>query len=186
MPPTPFITSFQFGKVYKGRWRDKDVAVKSMILPTNMNGSEKKERMAIMEAAISSSLSHPNIVQTFTYTLSPVREGSGMSTDRVTGSRASTRASPSGTLPSASASAFEVRIVLEYCDRGTLRDALSQRAFVLLNGSVNYLAVLETAADVARGMDHLHSQGILHADLKVESVNHVQIYIKPAGYIRNC
>lgn len=28
-----------------------------------MSGAEKREKMAIMEAAISSSLSHPNIVQ---------------------------------------------------------------------------------------------------------------------------
>ena len=39
------------------------MAVKSMILPANMTGSERRERKAIMEAAISSSLSHPNIVQ---------------------------------------------------------------------------------------------------------------------------
>lgn len=32
-----------------------------------MGGRERYERMAVMEAAISSSLSHPNIVQTFTF-----------------------------------------------------------------------------------------------------------------------
>ena len=53
----------QFGKVYRGLWRGRAVAVKSMLLPTKMNGSEKRERMAVMEAAISSSLQHPNIVQ---------------------------------------------------------------------------------------------------------------------------
>lgn len=35
----------------------------SMVLPANMSGAEKREKMAVMEAAISSSLSHPNIVQ---------------------------------------------------------------------------------------------------------------------------
>ena len=110
------------------------MAVKSMILPTNMNGSEKKERMAIMEAAISSSLSHPNIVQTHTYTLSPVRE-------RGSSGKMSSPLGPLG-LPLSAASAFEVRIVLEYCDQGTLRDALSQWAFFLPDGSVNYLAVM--------------------------------------------
>ena len=34
-----------------------------MILPANMSGMERHESMAIMEAAISSALSHPNIVQ---------------------------------------------------------------------------------------------------------------------------
>jgi hypothetical protein len=34
-----------------------------MILPARMSGAEKRERMAIMEAAISSTMAHPNIVQ---------------------------------------------------------------------------------------------------------------------------
>jgi hypothetical protein len=34
-----------------------------MMLPSGTSGMEKRERMAIMEAAISSSLSHPNVVQ---------------------------------------------------------------------------------------------------------------------------
>lgn len=54
-------------QVYKGLWRDTIVAVKSMILPANMSGAEKHERMAIMEAAISSALSHPNLVQVFLF-----------------------------------------------------------------------------------------------------------------------
>ena len=59
-PPPP---SAQFGKVYKGLWRGTVVAVKTMVLPANMSGAEKREKMAVMEAAISSTLSHPNIVQ---------------------------------------------------------------------------------------------------------------------------
>jgi hypothetical protein len=34
-----------------------------MILPAAMSGKERREKMAVMETAISSSLSHPNIVQ---------------------------------------------------------------------------------------------------------------------------
>ncbi len=57
-PPFPCP---QFGKVHKGLWRGMEVAVRTMILPANMSGKEKRERMAVMEAAISSSLAHPNI-----------------------------------------------------------------------------------------------------------------------------
>jgi hypothetical protein len=46
-----------------GMWRGSTVAIKSMILPAKMSGAEKRERMAIMEAAISSVMNHPNIVQ---------------------------------------------------------------------------------------------------------------------------
>ena len=55
-----------------GTWKGTSVAVKSMIFPANMSGKEKRERMAIMETAISSSLSHPNVVQTYTYAIRPV------------------------------------------------------------------------------------------------------------------
>jgi hypothetical protein len=48
------------------------VAVKTMVFPAAMSGKEKREKMAIMETAISSSLSHPNIVQTYTYVVKPI------------------------------------------------------------------------------------------------------------------
>ena len=53
----------QFGKVHRATWRGIEVAVKSMVLPVKMSGQQKRERMAILEAAISASLRHPNIVQ---------------------------------------------------------------------------------------------------------------------------
>lgn len=34
-----------FGKVYKGLWRGTVVAVKTMLLPANMSGAEKREKM---------------------------------------------------------------------------------------------------------------------------------------------
>jgi hypothetical protein len=46
-----------------GVWKGTSVAVKTMVLPAAMSGKERREKMAIMETAISSSLSHPNIVQ---------------------------------------------------------------------------------------------------------------------------
>jgi hypothetical protein len=46
-----------------GYWKGTLVAVKTMMFPAAMSGKEKREKMAIMETAISASLSHPNIVQ---------------------------------------------------------------------------------------------------------------------------
>ena len=37
-------------------------------------------------------------------------------------------------------------------------------------GAVNYAAVLDTAADVARAMAHLHRQHVIHSDLKARNV----------------
>jgi hypothetical protein len=39
-----------------GLWRGSIVAVKTMVLPAKMSGAEKRERMAVMEAAISSTM----------------------------------------------------------------------------------------------------------------------------------
>jgi serine/threonine protein kinase len=61
-----------FGKVFRGYWRGTLVAVKVMRLLGNLSGKEKRDRMAVMETAISSSLSHPNVVQTYKYMLEEV------------------------------------------------------------------------------------------------------------------
>ncbi|PNH00101.1 hypothetical protein TSOC_014093, partial [Tetrabaena socialis] len=60
---------------------------------------------------------------------------------------------------------YEVRLVLEYCDKGCLRDALDGDAFLSAEG-VNYRGVLDTAADIAKAMLHLHLVDLLHGDLK--------------------
>lgn len=50
-------------QVFKAAWKGTTVAVKIMVLPSYMTGKDKREKMAVMETAISSSLSHPNVVQ---------------------------------------------------------------------------------------------------------------------------
>jgi hypothetical protein len=54
---------FVWAQVFRGYWKGTLVAVKTMVFPAAMSGKEKREKMAIMETAISASLSHPNIVQ---------------------------------------------------------------------------------------------------------------------------
>lgn len=61
----------------------------------------------------------------------------------------------------------QVRLVIEFCDRGSLRDALNRGAFVTRAGRVNMLWVVESALEVGRAMLHLHSENIIHGDLKV-------------------
>ncbi|PNW79397.1 hypothetical protein CHLRE_09g413400v5 [Chlamydomonas reinhardtii] len=284
-----------FGKVYKGLWRGTEVAIKTIVLPARMSGKEKREKMAVMEAAISSSLSHPNIVQTYTYHIRPLRDssalppstsapgqgllgggtGAGQAGGQVAGQAAgqagaqgsqpggggmavvangleadgngagaavsagrtqvladqgaimigspdsSLSATASGLAPlqppgSAAAAAaaavaavgaapgvtpnrgvsladptggaggvgagaaplgpgaggihsWEVQLVLEYCDRGCLRDALDAGAFFSAEG-LNYPAILDTAADVAKALLHLHLNDVLHGDLKATNV----------------
>ena len=65
--------------------------------------------------------------------------------------------------------AFEVQIILEHCDMGTLRDTL--RSGLLHPGSLpNYEVILDIAMDIAKGCLHLHTSNIIHADLKASNI----------------
>lgn len=56
--------------------------------------------------------------------------------------------------------AVQVSLVLEYCDWGSLRTALDAGAFFAQDNSLNYAAILDTAADVAKAMLHLHKNHV--------------------------
>ncbi|KAF5831357.1 kinase-like domain-containing protein [Dunaliella salina] len=179
-----------FGKVHRGLWRQTIVAIKIILLPANMSGAEKREKMVVWEAAISSSLNHPNIVQTYTYSIKPVKESRDRQRacldDRELGSavvfpQEPSQASAQGCLLNTSGNSndnssvggaihsFEVQLVLEYCDKGCLRDALDQGVFLGPDG-LNYPAILDSAEDIARAMLHLHCNNVLHMDLKARNV----------------
>ncbi|MEW5298224.1 MAG: hypothetical protein WDW36_001371 [Sanguina aurantia] len=128
-----------YGKVYRALWKGTSVAVKIIVLPANMTGREKHEKMAVMETAISSSLSHPNIVQTFTYSVEPIQGnitmgavppgGSCLSLPNNTRSKALLLSEADGLMADMVAHSWEVRIVQEFCEHGSLRDALSAKLF---------------------------------------------------------
>ncbi|KAI8471115.1 MAG: kinase-like domain-containing protein [Monoraphidium minutum] len=152
MQLTAVLGEGSYGKVYKGLWRGTVVAVKVMILPAAMSGKERREKMAVMETAISSSLSHPNIVQTFTYSISgvtterrrsaplPLAPGLGPGSGGAFGGGAGSLHDSSGSLESreagggglgsgSSVQSWELRLVQELCDLGSLRDALNAGTF---------------------------------------------------------
>ena len=65
---------------------------------------------------------------------------------------------------------FQVQLILEYCNRGCLRDALDSNAYLSASGGLNYAAILDTTIDIARAMLHLHCNNVLHMDLKARNV----------------
>ncbi|KAF8060547.1 D-xylose 1-dehydrogenase NADP(+) 2 [Scenedesmus sp. PABB004] len=124
--------------------------------------------MAIMEAVLSSTMSHPNVVQVYTYMLNPLTtDAAGGSASGAGGGRA--RAAPAVS-SGQDVSGWELRLVMEYCSEGSLRDALDCGLLCKPGSCMAPSAVLTLAHDVAAAMLHLHSEGIVHGDLKAGNV----------------
>jgi serine/threonine protein kinase len=66
---------------------------------------------------------------------------------------------------------LQVRLVLELCDRGSLKELLNTGGLRVADGKPDMVGVVATALDVARAMLHLHSENIIHSDLKVGAWN---------------
>lgn len=159
-----------FGSVYRGMWRNKEVALKVIEHEDDLDGDgdslcddvlvstdsvhTTRSAVAVMEAAVSSATNHPNVVKTYDYKTSSAG---------VAGGRA--------TLPG-----NETRIVMEYCDQGSLEDAVSQGVFHLNQpaspgeGRADMACVCATLLDVASALAYLHKLHILHRDLKLKNV----------------
>uniref|UniRef100_A0A7S0WL53 Protein kinase domain-containing protein n=1 Tax=Chlamydomonas leiostraca TaxID=1034604 RepID=A0A7S0WL53_9CHLO len=190
-----------FSTVYQGLWRNTtscavkvfatpvpnaaelgglDLSNSSGAITTDGRGSSAPLHANLLEALplqvaaetlLSKDLSHPNVVQTYTYAVRPVmgdkttagEEGPGASiTMSETHEFLETK--------EGGVTSWEVRLVIEFCDKGSLRDALNRGVFVTAESRVNMVWVVETALDVARAMLHLHCNNVLHADLKARNV----------------
>ncbi|EFJ48835.1 hypothetical protein VOLCADRAFT_90500 [Volvox carteri f. nagariensis] len=151
-----------FARVYKGIWQGHVVALKVLILPACLTRDERLQHIAVMEAAVSSALSHPNLVQTYSYSFRAImdstlgtsssatsandqqnastggggaagngngNDGGGGGKRSVTVSTVPTTTRSRRTAEECEAHGYELQLVLEYCDLGTLRQALDRGAF---------------------------------------------------------
>lgn len=158
----PLIGRGSYGKVYRGHIGEKAVAVKVLDVPLAMDvhhldspnegsvdassGGETTAEKALLEAALSRHLAHPNIVPTLEYFVNP---------------KGSTRGS------------HEVWIVQHLCNRGTLYDALDRgylRETPELSAAPSFSTILATALDIASALRYLHEEGVVHGDLSGNNV----------------
>ncbi|KXZ52948.1 hypothetical protein GPECTOR_8g322 [Gonium pectorale] len=146
------------GVVYLGMWRGLTVAVKALVVQDGLIGEEGRQRQrAVLEAAISSSLDHPNVVATYAYEV------------RRMAVRQQEAAEAGGGGPDAdggSGAVHQLLLVQELCEGGSLRGALASGLVPGIGfGDAAALFSLALAADVAAGMAHVHANGIVHGDL---------------------
>jgi hypothetical protein len=94
--------------------------VKTVIFQDRSSGNEKAQRRAIMEAAITSTVNHPNVVATFSYDIQPLTAHGSVT-------QGGMMVSPE--FREQMASDWKLFIVQEYCNSGSLRQALDKRHF---------------------------------------------------------
>ncbi|DBB00185.1 TPA: hypothetical protein ACH3X1_014017 [Trebouxia sp. C0004] len=77
-------------------------------------------------------------------------------------------------------------VVMEFCDLGSLMRAVNKKAFKphgKWSYHTTYRALLRTAQEIAKGMDYIHSFGIIHGDLKLGNVLLKTHRVDRRGYV---
>ncbi|GMH39105.1 hypothetical protein BSKO_07003 [Bryopsis sp. KO-2023] len=180
-----------FGKVYKGSWQGTTVAVKIIRHNDKLLQTRSGEPF---EAFLSKHISHPNVVQTYHISTREADEACsptnffeatvggpvGASDEDSTSTElfaSFDREEPSFEVESpggegSGPSNYETWIVLEYCERGSLKTMIANEAFGVRGASHTRKMshILRTALEIASAMNYLHSVRIIHGDLKPGNV----------------
>ncbi|KXZ48446.1 hypothetical protein GPECTOR_28g856 [Gonium pectorale] len=173
------------GIVYKGEWRGLEVAVKTLLFQAFVgsggeeSGNSFKEQ-AMLEAAIATTLFHPNVINTFAYDIKPLRmcpapapsnsprrAGGGAGADgMLAGGGDAVLSSEGGGIMD-----WKLYIIQEYCDGGTLKDALDgSRWSDPETGMGQPEVAVRVALEIAAGMTYIHARNIIHGDLKPANI----------------
>lgn len=145
------VASGTFGVVYRGTYDGNDVAVKVLDWGQEGQESSSKHREAFeKEVAVWQKLDHPNVTKFV---------GASMGTSQL-----KIPASKKG--GSSHGPGQRCVVVVEYQHGGTLKTLLFQHR----DKKLPYKKVVQLALDMARGLSYLHSQKIVHRDVKAENM----------------
>ncbi|KAG2435189.1 hypothetical protein HXX76_007272 [Chlamydomonas incerta] len=185
------IGSGTFGVVFRGTWQGMPVAIKTVVF----SASTEHRKRALHEAALASSIVHPNIIATFCTELQPLGGQLGMG-----GTNSGDNGQPGGVLRlhpdsnggdgegsgcGSNLSQFQdwrLYIIQEYADGGPLSGLYGNPAIWQAPGHVHLPSVVALALGVARALTHLHSKRIVHGDLNPNNVLLKKDVNEPSGY----
>ncbi|KXZ54286.1 hypothetical protein GPECTOR_5g373 [Gonium pectorale] len=168
-----------FGTVYKGIWQGLPVAVKTLVF----SASNASRRRALQEAALCQSISHPNVVATYSSELQPLGPISGTLAG---GGSAEMGNPPSEGLAEREMSKlteWRLYIVQEFADGGPLRTLYGSKDLWRRVGEPNLPAVVALGLGIARALSHLHSKRIIHGDLNPNNVLLKRDSGEPSGFV---
>jgi serine/threonine protein kinase len=134
--------------VYKGRWKNKTVALKEL------RDAEQLSSFAAEAGKMQSLTSHKNVVDFY-----------GIGKNIVVSQR-SFRLNSYRCCIVQFANSENVALVVEYCSKGALSDLLYGKRRI----DITQQQQVSIALDVARGVAHLHSEAIVHRDLAARNI----------------
>eukprot|EP00892_Ulva_mutabilis_P010030 jgi/Ulvmu1/739/UM010_0112.1 len=133
------------GTVYHGQWRGVEVAIKTVLLSSNI--ADQVTTSVAREAAIATNLGHSNIVATYNHDVRVV--------------------SPAG---SQELDVCKIYLIQEYCNGGSLRAAVADGMFTSQTLPQRWEPVMGVLRGIAEGMAYVHSKRICHGDLNPANV----------------
>lgn len=145
-------------KVYRGTYCQKSVAVKV----SRRAGSSTDASKEPTEVKYLKLLHHPNVVALV------------MSGSYVPSHMHSRLRQRSSGIP------YETFIVMEYCDRGTLHQAIKKQQF---SESLGLDQVITCALEIAQAMAHMHSKRIIHGALNTKHILLQSHSMDPRGFV---